>query len=81
MFWWGNFAVGKNFRGEPGKVEKAVLKSLELKILVLNRHVPLIFHNELALFAKVIALENALFERCLEVIQYTNYNYRSLNAL
>ena len=40
MFQWGNFAVGKNFRGEPGKVEKAVLKSLELKILVLNRHVP-----------------------------------------
>ena len=32
--------MGKNFRGEPGKVEKAVLKSLELKILVLNRHVP-----------------------------------------
>ena len=32
--------MGKNFRGEPGKVEKAVLKSLELKILVLNHHVP-----------------------------------------
>ena len=34
--------MGKNFRGEPGKVEKAVLKSLELKILVLNRHVPIL---------------------------------------
>ena len=35
--------MGKNFRGEPGKVEKAVLKSLELKILVLNHHVPVNF--------------------------------------
>ena len=43
MFQWGNFAVGKNFRGEPGKVEKAVLKSLMLKILVLNHHVPVLY--------------------------------------
>ena len=52
MFWWGNFAVGKNFRGEPGKVEKAVLKSLELKILVLNRHVPLLTYCVLTFWQK-----------------------------